>query len=71
MDGPRLYEIRIMERLTDRWSGWFDGLVIRNGPDGDTILCGVLVDQAALLGVLNQIHALNLTLISVYRLFSD
>jgi hypothetical protein len=68
MDGPLFYEIRVVEHLTDRWSDWFDGLAIRDAPNGDTIISGLLADQAALLGVLNQIHALNLTLISVNRL---
>jgi hypothetical protein len=67
MDGPWLYEIHIAGHLTDRWSDWLDGLAIRNDPNGDTILSGPLADQAALLGVLNKIHALNLTLISVRR----
>jgi hypothetical protein len=68
MDGPRFYEIRVAEHLTDRWLDWFDGLAIHDDPNGDTILSGPLADQAALLGVLNKIHGLNLTLISVYRL---
>jgi hypothetical protein len=68
MDGPWLYEIRILEHLMDRWSDWFDGLAIREDPNGDTIISGHLADQASLLGVLNKIHALNLTLISVNRI---
>jgi hypothetical protein len=68
MDGPWFYEIHVAGRLTDRWLDWFDGLAIRSDPSGDTILSGQLADQAALLGVLNKIHALNLTLISFSRL---
>ena len=67
MDKLCIYEIRVEEQLTDRWSDWFNGLVIHYDSDGKTTLSGPLVDQAALLGVLNQIQALNLTLISVYR----
>lgn len=67
MDRPWYYEIRVAGHLTDGWSDWFEGLAIRNEPNGDTILGGPLADQAALLGVLNKIHTLNLTLISVYR----
>lgn len=70
MEAPRIYEIRIEGHLSDRWSDWFAGLTIRNGPDGGTTLRGSLADQAALFGVLNKIHALNLTLISVNRLSS-
>ena len=67
MNQSHVYEIRIEGYLTDRWSDWFEGLTIRNDPDGQTTLRGVFVDQAALFGVLTKIHALNLTLISVNR----
>ena len=68
MDKPCVYEIRVEGHLTDRWSDWFDGLAIQNDPNGETILSGPFVDQAALFGALTKIHALNLTLISVNRL---
>ncbi len=67
MDSPSFYEIRVEGHLTDRWFDWFDGLAIRNDPNGETTLSGSLADQAALFGVLAKIHALNLTLVSVYR----
>ena len=64
---PHIYEIRVAGYLTEFWSDWFEGLQISNQPDGETILRGKIVDQAALLGLLNKIYALNLTLISVNR----
>ena len=67
MDEPHHYEIRVEGHLTDRWTDWFDGLAIRIEAKGETTLAGPLCDQAALLGVLGKIHALNLTLISVNR----
>ena len=67
MGKPCIYEIRIEGQLTDRWSDWFEGLVIHNDPIGETKLSGPLADQAALFGVLNKIQALNLTLISMNR----
>ncbi len=67
MDKPFFYEIRIEGQITDRWSDWFEGLAIRNAPDGDTILSGMICDQAALFGVLNKIHGLNLKLVSINR----
>ncbi len=67
MEKPYVYEIRVEGHLTDRWSDWFNGLAIRNEPNGETILVGLICDQAALYGVLSKIHALNLTLISVSR----
>ena len=70
MGEPYIYEIRVCGHLTDRWSEWFGGLAIRNEPDGETTLRGPVSDQAALLGVLNKVCALNLVLISVVRLKS-
>lgn len=68
MEKPSFYEFRIEGHLTDRWSDWFEGLAIRNDPNGEAIMNGLLTDQAALFGVLAKIHALNLALISVRRL---
>jgi len=68
MDTPRLYEIRVEGHLADRWSDWFEGLAIRQEANGDTILAGVVADQAALYGVLQKIHNLNLMLVSVCRI---
>ena len=67
MDTPSFYEIRVEGHLSDRWSDWFDGLAILNDPNGETILRGPFVDQAALFGTLTKIQGLNLTLISVNR----
>lgn len=68
MDKPHMYEIRVEELLSARWSDWFEGLTIRNDPTGVTILSGLFVDQAALWGTLTKVQALNLVLISVTRL---
>lgn len=68
MDEPCGYEIRVEGHLGDRWSDWFEGLAIRQDSGGQTTLRGVVVDQAALFGVLGRIRALNLRLISVNRL---
>ena len=70
MDIPRVYEIRVECHLGDRWSDWFDGLTIRNDPNGETRLTGLISDQTALYGVLAKIHNLNLVLVSVVRLSS-
>jgi hypothetical protein len=60
-----IYEIRVKGVLSSAWSDWFDGLVVTNEPQGEATLTGRLPDRAALYGVLNQLQALNLTLISV------
>jgi hypothetical protein len=71
MDLPTFVEIRVDGHLADRWSDWLEGLAIRNEPNGEVVLSGLLADQAALLGVLHKIHALNLTLIAVHRAAPD
>ena len=70
MDAPRVYEFRVEGHLADRWSDWFESLEIHNDLNGETTLTGLLTDQAALFGVLNKIHDLNLILISVSRVLA-
>jgi hypothetical protein len=67
MSNSTYYEIRVEGELADNWSDWFEGLEIRAELNGETSLRGVLIDQAALFGVLSRIHSLNLVLISVQR----
>jgi hypothetical protein len=67
MDKSCIYEIHVEGHLTVSWSDWFVGLAFRNQPSGETILTGLVTDQAALYGVLTKIHNLNLILISVHR----
>lgn len=59
------YKIRVKGHLDERWSDWFDGLEITNLENGDTLLSGDLVDQAALHGVLAKVRDLNLALVAV------
>jgi hypothetical protein len=68
MDIPFIYEIRVEGHLPDHWSQWFEGLSICRQADNETTLTGMLIDQAALFGVLSRMHDLNLILISVARL---
>ena len=64
---PTIYEIRIRGHLGDRWADRFEGMVFAHESDGTTLLCGPLVDQAALHGVLNGIRDLGLALVSVQQ----
>jgi hypothetical protein len=59
------YEIRLRGRLDARWSAWFDGMTLTPGADGTTVLQGLIVDQAALHGVLARLRDIGLPLISV------
>ena len=64
-DEPGLYEIRIKGHLDDRWADWFEGLTITLEDNGDTLLTGPVVDQAALHGLLKKVRDLGLPLLSV------
>ena len=59
------YRIRLKERLDQHWSNWLDGLMIIHEANGETVLAGEVVDQAALHGLLSKVRDLHLTLISV------
>jgi len=58
------YEIRIQGHLSPDWVEWFEGMKIRQ-EEGQTILTGRIVDQAALHGLLARVRNLNLTLLSI------
>jgi hypothetical protein len=62
-----LYEIRLKGHLDDKWADWFDGLSITRADNGETLLRGPVVDQAALHGVLKQVRDLGLPLLSVIQ----
>lgn len=62
---PEYYEVKIKGYLDARWSDWFDGLELTHLDEEETLLSGILPDQAALHGLLERIRDLNLMLISV------
>ena len=67
---PERYEIRLKGHLDDRWAIWFESLSFTHESDGTTILCGPVVDQAELHGLLKKVRDLGMTLISVMRVES-
>jgi hypothetical protein len=64
------YEIRVDGALDSRWAAWFEGLEVKTD-DSETVISGLLADQAALHGVLTKVRDLGLCLISVRRLDTD
>ena len=65
------YEIRIQDRLDDRWSTWFDDLDLSHTDDDLTVLSGPVADQAALHGLLHNVRDLGLPLLSVSQTTLD
>ena len=62
---PMIYQIRIQGHLSHQWTDWFEGLTITLEEDGDTLLTGPVIDQAALHGILKKIRDLGMPLLSV------
>ncbi len=64
---PLVYQIRIKGHLGREWTNWFGGLTIRLTDNGETLLTGPVVDQAALHGLLRKVRDLGVPLLSVNR----
>ena len=65
------YLIRIKGRLASRWATHFEPMTLTTGDDGTTLIQGLVVDQAALHGLLQQVRDTGLPLISVTRAGPD
>ncbi len=64
-DQPMVYQIRIKGHLGHQRTDWFDGLTITLEDNGDTLLTGPVIDQAALHGLLKKVRDLGMPLVSV------
>jgi len=63
---PAFYQIRVNGTLDQSWSDWFGSLTVTE-QNGETLLTGQVIDQAALHGILAKINDLGLAIISVER----
>jgi hypothetical protein len=68
---PTIYQIRIAGHLGRQWADWFGGLAITLDDNGETLLTGPVVDQAALLGLLRKVRDVGMPLLSVNRVKPD
>jgi hypothetical protein len=62
---PMVYQIRIKGHLGHEWTDWFEGLTVTLEDDGTTLLTGLVIDQAALHGLLKKVRDLGMPLVSV------
>jgi hypothetical protein len=62
---PLVYQVRLKGHLGGDWQDWFGGLAISLDDNGETLLTGPVVDQAALHGLLRKVRDLGMTLVSV------
>jgi hypothetical protein len=60
-----IYQIRLQGHLDFQWTDWFGGLTITLEDNGETLLTGPVVDQAALHGLLKKVRDLGLPLLAV------
>ncbi len=62
---PIIYKIRLKGHLDSQWTDWFEGMTITLEENGDSLLIGPVIDQAALHGLLKRVRDLGLSLVSV------
>jgi hypothetical protein len=67
---PTIYILQVKNHLDTHREYWFEGMTITHTDNGVTILTGEVIDQSALLGLLEKIHNLNLTLVSLQKVDS-
>jgi len=67
LDQLTVYQIRIRGHLDRRWTEWFGDVSITLEVNGDTLLTCLVVDQAALHGLLRKVRDLGMPLISAIR----
>ena len=60
-----VYQIRLKGHLSRQRMDWFAGLTITLEEDGNTLMTGTVIDQAALHGILKKVRDLGMPLLSL------
>ena len=68
---PMIYQVRIKGHLGRQWTEWLGGMTITPEENGDTLLTGPVVDQAALYGLLRKVRDVGMPLLSVNHFEPD
>ena len=68
---PLIYQIRIKGHLGRQWLDWFESLTITLEDNGETLLTGTVIDQAALYGLLRKMRDVEMPLLSVVCVKTD
>lgn len=68
---PVVYQLRVKGHLGAQWGAWFGGMTVMQTPNGETLITGLVADQAALYGLLRKVRDVGLPLISVTRAQTD
>ena len=70
-DRPCKYHVWVKGVLDERWSCYFDNLTITPLENKETLISGLMVDQAALHGLLAKIRDLGIPLLAVKRIETE
>ena len=68
---PVVYQIRLQGQLGAEWRDWLGVMSITLAANGDTLVTGQVVDQAALYGLLRKVRDLGIPLLAVNRIQLD
>ncbi len=58
-------EIRVKSHLDENWTEWLDGFALTHADQDETVLKGMIKDQAALYGLIAKLRDLGVRLIAV------
>ena len=64
---PVIYQVRLKGHLGGQCADWFGGLTVTLEDNGETVVTGPVIDQAALHGLLRKVRDLGMPLVSVNR----